>query len=183
MKADSNMLCVLFHAIQAILFLYIMPNTKQTTGKPHSVMAIQTNSLFALLILLGSASASNFVAAAKITNNYDTAFLNRTSFPPGFIFGTASSAYQVKHSTLLISISHSAEVFQLKKKKERRIHHRTTYLFLFFIFSPSMKVQQLKVEEVQAYGILTLTDTQVFICLFLFIFIFSIFLLTGIVKC
>ncbi|KAL9455292.1 hypothetical protein AB3S75_010661 [Citrus x aurantiifolia] len=57
-------------------------------------MAIQTNSLFALLILLGSASASNFVAAAKITNNYDTAFLNRTSFPPGFIFGTASSAYQ-----------------------------------------------------------------------------------------
>lgn len=125
------MLGVLFHAIQPILFLYIMPNSKQTTGKPHSVMAIQTNSLFALLILLGSASVSNFVAAAKITNNYDTAFLNRTSFPPGFIFGTASSAYQVKHSTLLISISHSAEVFQLKKKKERSI----TGLPICFCFS------------------------------------------------
>ncbi|KAK9220866.1 hypothetical protein WN944_009290 [Citrus x changshan-huyou] len=80
-------------------------------------MAIQTNSLFALLILLGSASVSNFVAAAKITNNYDTAFLNRTSFP-------------------LASFSEQ--------------HHQLI----------SMKVQQLKVEEVQAYGILTLSDTQ-----------------------
>ena len=133
------MLCVLFHAIQPILFLYIMPNTKQTTGKPHSVMAIQTNSLFALLILLGSASVSNFVAAAKITNNYDTAFLNRTSFPPGFIFGTASSAYQVKHSSLLINISHSVEVFQLKKRKKKKGKRDPSqdYLVVFvFLFPP-----------------------------------------------
>lgn len=177
------MLGVLFHAIQPILFLYIMPNTKQTTGKPHSVMAIQTNSLFALLILLGSASISNFVAAAKTTNNYDTAFFNRTSFPPGFIFGTASSAYQVKHSTLLISISHSTEVFQLEKKKGKKDPSQD-YLFVFvFLFFP-----QYEGAATEGGRGPSLWDTYThrhpgFYFFFIYFFLFSIFLLTGIVKC
>ncbi|XP_062083938.1 beta-glucosidase 13-like [Humulus lupulus] len=51
--------------------------------------------LMGLLLLFGSFGSS---MAATIINNiptqYDTASLNRTSFPTGFLFGTASSAYQ-----------------------------------------------------------------------------------------
>ncbi|KAJ4724163.1 Beta-glucosidase [Melia azedarach] len=56
-------------------------------------MATQTNSLFPLLILLVSVSITRTVAAVKPIN-YDPAFFNRSSFPSGFVFGTASSAYQ-----------------------------------------------------------------------------------------
>lgn len=177
------MLCVLFHAIQPILFLYIMPNTKQTTGKPHSVMAIQTNSLFALLVLLGSASVSNFVAAAKITNNYYTTFFNRTSFPPGFIFGTASSAYQVKHSTLLISISHSADVFQLEKKKKGKKDPSQDYLFVFvFLFFP--QYEGAATEGGRGPSLWdTYTHRHPGFYFFYIFFSFFNFLLTGIVKC
>ncbi|KAK4855446.1 hypothetical protein QYF36_007427 [Acer negundo] len=54
-------------------------------------MAIQTPFLFGLFILTILLRIS---LAALITPSYGTASLNRSSFPPGFIFGTASSAYQ-----------------------------------------------------------------------------------------
>ncbi|RXH90413.1 hypothetical protein DVH24_035177 [Malus domestica] len=45
-----------------------------------------------LLLLVGLALTSS--KAAITPTVYDTAFLNRSSFPVGFIFGTASSSYQ-----------------------------------------------------------------------------------------
>ena len=36
-------------------------------------------------------------SAKPLTPSYGIATLNRTSFPKGFVFGTASSAYQVCH--------------------------------------------------------------------------------------
>lgn len=53
-------------------------------------MAIQTYFFISLLLLLGSAIAS---ASAATNSTYDD--INRASFPKGFIFGAASSAYQV----------------------------------------------------------------------------------------
>ena len=47
---------------------------------------------FGLFTLLESFSITITQAAAPIL---DVSTLNRTSFPPAFIFGTASSAYQV----------------------------------------------------------------------------------------
>ncbi|PON81176.1 Glycoside hydrolase [Trema orientale] len=51
-----------------------------------------------LVLLLRSAAAStqnsNAGVADVIPTKYDAVFLNRTSFPSGFVFGTASSAYQ-----------------------------------------------------------------------------------------
>ena len=42
--------------------------------------------------------ASSIAAARNIpTQSYDSASLNRSSFPAGFVFGTASAAYQVSH--------------------------------------------------------------------------------------
>ncbi|KAL6200677.1 hypothetical protein ACLB2K_030458 [Fragaria x ananassa] len=59
-------------------------------------MAMQRSLFLGIVLLL--------VAGFRLTNSealspsrtpiYDTAFLNRTSFPPGFVFGTASAAYQ-----------------------------------------------------------------------------------------
>ena len=43
-----------------------------------------------LLVLLGL--LTNGIA---VSQSHDTASLNRTSFPKGFIFGTATAAYQV----------------------------------------------------------------------------------------
>ncbi|KAL5832122.1 hypothetical protein ACOSQ3_017550 [Xanthoceras sorbifolium] len=53
-------------------------------------MAIETSFLFGILVLRFLLSCS----FAALTPSYGTASLNRSSFPPGFIFGTASSAYQ-----------------------------------------------------------------------------------------
>ncbi|PON51685.1 Glycoside hydrolase [Trema orientale] len=50
--------------------------------------------ILGLLLLLGSAATISTTTAAEIPNHYGAVFLNRTSFPPGFIFGTASSSYQ-----------------------------------------------------------------------------------------
>ncbi|OAY30228.1 beta-glucosidase 12 [Manihot esculenta] len=56
-------------------------------------MAIGSCYLLRLLLVLGiTISYSNGVSAT--TANYDTALLNRSSFPAGFLFGTASSSYQ-----------------------------------------------------------------------------------------
>ena len=53
-------------------------------------MAFQGYPVLGLLVLLGL--LTNGIA---VSPSYDTASLSRTSFPRGFIFGTASAAYQV----------------------------------------------------------------------------------------
>uniref|UniRef100_A0A2P2K1H1 Non-cyanogenic beta-glucosidase n=1 Tax=Rhizophora mucronata TaxID=61149 RepID=A0A2P2K1H1_RHIMU len=50
-------------------------------------MALQSYCSLSILLVLGSLTSAS---AAR----YGTASLNRTSFPAGFLFGTASSAYQ-----------------------------------------------------------------------------------------
>ncbi|KAJ9139724.1 hypothetical protein P3X46_030431 [Hevea brasiliensis] len=52
-------------------------------------MAIENYYLLSLLLVLSC--TSSVLATAP---NYDTALLNRSSFPAGFLFGTASAAYQ-----------------------------------------------------------------------------------------
>nr|POE52623.1 beta-glucosidase 10 [Quercus suber] len=52
-------------------------------------MAVQGYPVLGLLVLLGL--LTNGIA---VSQSYDTASLNRTSFPRGFIFGTAAAAYQ-----------------------------------------------------------------------------------------
>ncbi|RXH90415.1 hypothetical protein DVH24_035179 [Malus domestica] len=58
------------------------------------VMSLQLGSPLScvLLLLVGVALTSS--KAAITPSRYDTAFLNRSSFPAGFIFGTASASYQ-----------------------------------------------------------------------------------------
>jgi hypothetical protein len=53
-------------------------------------MAIQSYLLFSLLLVFGS--CFNSLAATQ----GDTASFNRKSFPQDFVFGVASSAYQVR---------------------------------------------------------------------------------------
>lgn len=56
-------------------------------------MAVQKYKLLVVLLVIFSSVTS--CPVGTIPRDYDTASLNRTSFPQGFIFGTASSAYQV----------------------------------------------------------------------------------------
>ncbi|OAY30227.1 beta-glucosidase 12 [Manihot esculenta] len=53
-------------------------------------MAIQTYLCFSFLLITTICSSE----AITTISNYDTSLLNRSSFPAGFLFGTASSAYQ-----------------------------------------------------------------------------------------
>ena len=48
-----------------------------------------------LLVLACAGSGSSL--SDKIPSHYDSVYLNRTSFPPCFAFGTASAAYQVSY--------------------------------------------------------------------------------------
>ncbi|KAK9941264.1 hypothetical protein M0R45_017877 [Rubus argutus] len=57
-------------------------------------MAIQGSMLLAIVLLLLGFALRNGKASNTPPAYYDTAFLNRSSFPAGFIFGTASSSYQ-----------------------------------------------------------------------------------------
>ncbi|KAL6187982.1 hypothetical protein ACLB2K_039377 [Fragaria x ananassa] len=57
----------------------------------RSVMALQNTLIFVILL------ASSYELATSIAtspSHYDVASINRSTFPAGFIFGTASSAYQ-----------------------------------------------------------------------------------------
>ena len=62
----------------------------------QNIMAIsqvpRTFSLLLLLLYFGYAAGH---VAETIPACYDAVFLNRSSFPADFIFGTASSSYQV----------------------------------------------------------------------------------------
>jgi len=80
--------------------------------------------------------------------------LNRSSFPTGFVFGTASAAYQVNASLILTA-------------KPFTFHPNLTSFSSFFISSTySTKVLQKKVEESQVYGMHSPTNIQVFFAVF-----------------
>ena len=57
--------------------------------------------LYSVLFFLGTVASDK----ASIGADYGIRELNQTSFPPGFIFGTASSAYQVTSSVLFPEFS------------------------------------------------------------------------------
>lgn len=59
-------------------------------------MAMQGYFILRLFLLLLLSSVG--IIKASDTPNYGTALLNRSSFPEGFIFGTASASYQVMDS-------------------------------------------------------------------------------------
>lgn len=69
--------------------VYSLENKMKTI---YSVMALQGILLLVLLTILSNAVATSI---ATTPSHYDVASINRSTFPAGFIFGTASSAYQV----------------------------------------------------------------------------------------
>ena len=85
-------------------------------------MAIQAPFLLCLLALAGFWTSTQ---GAKPTH-YSIPF-NRTSFPPGFIFGVGSAAYQVKYAGAL-RVIHA-------KKESQKYAHMLAFLCLFgFLF-------------------------------------------------
>lgn len=60
---------------------------------------------YVLSILMLGLVASNIVAST--TPSHEIHSFNRHSFPPGFIFGTASAAYQVIFSLSYLAIDYS----------------------------------------------------------------------------
>lgn len=51
---------------------------------------------FIVIFLASIVRSSKSVMTPSLSGSlYDTSFLNRSSFPSGFIFGTASASYQV----------------------------------------------------------------------------------------
>ena len=116
-------------------------------------MAFQGYPVLGLLVLLGL--LTNGIA---VSPSYDTASLNRTSFPKGFIFGTASSAYQVTTEYFLyVNLYHS---FLQMSRDVKNMINIIMCTCIFFQIS-SMKVQQMKMVEDQVYGTLSLIDIQV----------------------
>ena len=116
-------------------------------------MAFQGYPVLGLLVLLGL--LTNGIA---VSPSYDTASLNRTSFPKGFIFGTASSAYQVTTEYFLyVNLYHS---FLQMSRDVKNMINIIMCTCMFFQIS-SMKVQQMKMVEDQVYGTLSLIDIQV----------------------
>lgn len=61
------------------------------------ILQFQILSFFLALFTLEHFSFATTISKndAKIGINYGISFLNRTSFPHGFLFGSASSSYQV----------------------------------------------------------------------------------------
>ena len=116
-------------------------------------MAFQGYPVLGLLVLLGL--LTNVIADSP---KFDVSSINRTSFPSDFIFGTASSAYQViqSQSPLLICI---IGFFQMSWDVKNMINI-IMCTCLFFQIS-SMKVQHMKMAENQAYGTLSLMNIQV----------------------
>lgn len=83
-------------------------NTAQTRATDYakesaSVMAFRVHELMLLCILILVSSASHCKAehGALKPADYDTVSLNRSSFPDGFLFGTASAAYQVDSDSVV----------------------------------------------------------------------------------
>lgn len=111
-----------------------------------AVALIHGSFVFGLVLLLVCSSVMLSSIANTRPFHFDVSSLNRSSFPEGFIFGTASSAYQVIIKTPG-GISHQL-LFEL------------FYALIYFCFIPhgvwcvifSMKALQEKVVEDQAFG-------------------------------
>ena len=102
-----------------------------------------------LLVFVGLLIGNSIAA----TPSHRTASLNRSSFPAGFIFGTAAASYQVSPawvSSMFVSYIYNT-VFL----------HVFWDVPMFVCLKSSMKVLQMKVAEDQVYGILTPIDIQV----------------------
>lgn len=52
-------------------------------------------SVLCLLLLMCNTIQCIMILKSKVENNNSSIAITRTDFPPGFVFGTASSAYQV----------------------------------------------------------------------------------------
>lgn len=140
----------------------------ESTKAKSQQMALQGCLLLLSLSMVVLGSAVTTSSKAIIPPRYDTAFLNRSSFPAGFIFGTASSAYQVStFFNMLVLIFKLVELlFQIILLWRLQVYKHWCFSaffceFLFFFFFFSMKGQLQKVAEDQVYGIPILTDTQV----------------------
>lgn len=128
-------------------------------------MRIQTKNLaqWSVWFVITSVISGTGTQVEALTSIYGLNFLNRTSFPTGFVFGVASSAYQVPRvliirfscvhthmplckNSILISINCSA--------------NNSPWLFYFHCFN-RQKELQMKMARGQVYGILSLKNIQV----------------------
>jgi len=80
----------IYHFPFLLVLHYKKANEKIPARETKTMMAFEGYLLLGLLVLLGSLTSS--------TGAHETVSLNRSSFPAGFIFGTASSSYQVNLS-------------------------------------------------------------------------------------
>ena len=119
-------------------------------------MASQGYPISGLLVLLGL--LTNFIT---VSSSHESASFNRTSFPKGFIFGTAAAAYQVTKSkfSLCCIIVFFFFFFQMSWDVKHMINIIMCTCVFFQI--SSTKVQQKKMVEDQVYGTRTLIDIQV----------------------
>lgn len=79
--------------------------------KEQLIMALQRTLLLGFLLVLGCAVTSSGATSSK---QCDKASLNRSSFPAGFTFGTASAAYQVPYlcrSRIYVCIYISGQIY------------------------------------------------------------------------
>lgn len=109
------------------------------------VMAMKLDSLLLAVLFIIGFALTNAKKSPVIPSRYSTTSLNRTSFPKGFIFGSASSAYQVSHMPFICVLYLS--IFN-------------TYTDVIIVYY-SMKVHGIKVVENQAFGTTTPTSIQV----------------------
>jgi hypothetical protein len=65
--------------------------------------------LVGLLVFVGLLIGNSIA----VTPSHDTASLNRSSFPAGFIFGTASAAYQVSPDQFPTYLYHNRDTYIL----------------------------------------------------------------------
>ena len=83
------------HAACQLEPTYTSQDYYQQQKKPQ-VMAMQLRSfLLGILLLIGLALTNSEADIRAPPTHFDTASLNRSSFPEGFIFGVGSGSYQV----------------------------------------------------------------------------------------
>ena len=73
-------------------------------------MAFNAILLVGILAIISTSPSVTFAKETPVAPILDVSSLNRSSFPAGFIFGTASAAYQVYHISSLLFL-HSTIAF------------------------------------------------------------------------
>jgi hypothetical protein len=122
-------------------------------------MAFEGYLLLGLLVFLASLIDNSIIAVTPSLNSTDS--LNRSSFPADFIFGTASSSYQVSPTYVAVCIIIGFH----KVSSMRHLYIMYVYMPINLFLKSSMKVRQMKVAKDQIYGIFTPIDIQVFLSL------------------